>query len=117
MCSIERVPLVAFSDSTLVSHLEEASDPTMCEKLQEVYLVIGTAYASDDEPEPSQGRILVFSVITAWRSGDFTIAAHLSDEPQKRRIVLVSEKRINGAVYSLNAFNGNFCYHLDFFDF
>lgn len=55
------------------------------------YLVVGTAFVHQDEAEPHQGRILVFSV-TGIHS--------------ERKLQLVTEKEVKGAVYCLNAFNG-----------
>lgn len=50
------------------------------------YFVVGTAILVPDEPEPSRGRILAFSV---------------SD----RKLKLISEKEVKGAVYSMCSFN------------
>ena len=51
-------------------------------------LVVGTAFARDDEPEPTAGRLLVFDV---------------SD----RTLELVCEHRVKGAAYSLAAIGSN----------
>ncbi|CAK4097320.1 unnamed protein product [Aphanomyces euteiches] len=51
------------------------------------YYVVGTAYVHEEENEPHQGRILVFSVVQG-------------------KLVLVAEKEVKGAVYCLNAFQG-----------
>lgn len=56
------------------------------------YFVVGTAYVHEEETEPHQGRILVFAV-TGLHGGE-------------RKLQLVAEKEVKGAVYSLNAFNG-----------
>lgn len=56
------------------------------------YLVVGTAYVHDEESEPHQGRILVFTV-TGSHGGE-------------RKLQLVAEKEVKGAVYCLDAFNG-----------
>lgn len=55
------------------------------------YFVIGTAYVHQEESEPHQGRILVFSVTGIHG---------------ERKLQLVTEKEVKGAVYCLNAFNG-----------
>ncbi len=55
------------------------------------YLCIGTAYINEDEHEPSQGRILVFEVVT---------------DNGERKLRLVCEKETAGCVYSLCPFNG-----------
>ncbi|TDH74292.1 uncharacterized protein CCR75_001185 [Bremia lactucae] len=55
------------------------------------YLVVGTAYIHEEEAEPHQGRILVFA-ITGIHG--------------ERKLHLVTEKEVKGAVYCLNAFNG-----------
>mmetsp|Transcript_6838 Transcript_6838/g.17214 ORF Transcript_6838/g.17214 Transcript_6838/m.17214 type:complete len:1079 (-) Transcript_6838:121-3357(-) len=51
------------------------------------YYVLGTAYCADHDPEPSKGRILVFSVAD-------------------RQLKLHASKEVRGAVYSLEAFSG-----------
>lgn len=55
------------------------------------YFVVGTAYIHEEEAEPHQGRILVFSV---------------SGIHGERTLQLITEKEVKGAVYCLNAFNG-----------
>nr|CCA20849.1 predicted protein putative [Albugo laibachii Nc14] len=55
------------------------------------YYVVGTAFVHEEEAEPHQGRILVFTV--SGIHGD-------------RRLQLVTEKEVKGSVYCLNAFNG-----------
>ncbi|XAR59373.1 hypothetical protein NMG60_11015195 [Bertholletia excelsa] len=52
-----------------------------------VYYCVGTAYVMSWEGEPSKGRILVFVV-------------------KDQKLQLIAEKETNGAVHSLNAFNG-----------
>lgn len=51
------------------------------------YLCVGTAIAKASEPEPQQGRILVFKVVDS-------------------KLHLESQLEVKGAVYSLEAFNG-----------
>lgn len=51
------------------------------------YVVVGTATAKPQEPEPTKGRILVFKI-------------------EDSSLVLIHEREARGAVYSLNAFNG-----------
>jgi len=51
------------------------------------YLVVGTAYARPDEPEPTSGRLLIFSLT-------------------ERMLELKHEARVNGAVYAVEGFNG-----------
>jgi len=51
------------------------------------YFVVGTAYTIPDEDEPTQGRILVFSVTEG-------------------RLDLVAEKEVKGSVYCLTPSNG-----------
>lgn len=55
------------------------------------YFIVGTAYVHQEEVEPHQGRILVFSVTGIHG---------------ERKLQLVAEKEVKGAVYCLNAFNG-----------
>ncbi|CAI5722603.1 unnamed protein product [Hyaloperonospora brassicae] len=55
------------------------------------YFVVGTAYVHEEEAEPHQGRILVFAVVGIHG---------------ERKLQLVAEKEVKGAVYCLNAFNG-----------
>ncbi|CAH0488401.1 unnamed protein product [Peronospora farinosa] len=55
------------------------------------YFVVGTAYVHEEEAEPHQGRILVFDVTGIHG---------------ERKLQLVAEKEVKGAVYCLNAFNG-----------
>ncbi|OWZ04928.1 DNA damage-binding protein [Phytophthora megakarya] len=55
------------------------------------YFVVGTAYVHEEEAEPHQGRILVF-VVTGIHG--------------ERKLQLVAEKEVKGAVYCLNSFNG-----------
>lgn len=55
------------------------------------YFVVGTAFVHEEEAEPHQGRILVFTV---------------SGIHGERRLHLVTEKEVKGSVYCLNAFNG-----------
>uniref|UniRef100_A0AAV1TCU6 DNA damage-binding protein 1 n=1 Tax=Peronospora matthiolae TaxID=2874970 RepID=A0AAV1TCU6_9STRA len=55
------------------------------------YFVVGTAYVHEEEAEPHQGRILVFAVTGIHG---------------ERKLQLVAEKEVKGAVYCLNAFNG-----------
>ncbi|GMF12407.1 unnamed protein product [Phytophthora lilii] len=55
------------------------------------YFVVGTAYVHEEEAEPHQGRILVFAVTGIHG---------------ERKLQLVTEKEVKGAVYCLNAFNG-----------
>lgn len=57
----------------------------------EPYFVVGTAYAHEEEAEPSQGRIVVFSVLGSGSS---------------RTLKQVAEVATRGAVYCLNNFNG-----------
>lgn len=52
----------------------------------QTYIVVGTTFADPQEPEPTRGRILVFSV-------------------QDSKLVLVAEKEVKGIVYSLCSFN------------
>ncbi|KAG1687986.1 hypothetical protein DVH05_004505 [Phytophthora capsici] len=55
------------------------------------YFVVGTAYIHEEEAEPHQGRILVFAVTGIHG---------------ERKLQLVTEKEVKGAVYCLNSFNG-----------
>jgi len=55
------------------------------------YFVVGTAYVHEEEAEPHQGRILVFAVTGIHG---------------ERKLQLITEKEVKGAVYCLNAFNG-----------
>lgn len=55
------------------------------------YYVVGTAYAHDEEPEPHQGRILIFSIL-----------GHGCD----RKLHLCCEKDVTGAVYCVMEFQG-----------
>lgn len=55
------------------------------------YFVVGTAYVHEEQVEPRQGRLLVFSV---------------SGIHGERKLHVVTEKEVKGAVYSLNPFNG-----------
>ncbi|DAZ92907.1 TPA: LOW QUALITY PROTEIN: hypothetical protein N0F65_013069, partial [Lagenidium giganteum] len=55
------------------------------------YFVVGTAYVHDEEWEPHQGRILVFSI---------------SGIHGERKLQLVTEREVKGSVFCLNAFNG-----------
>uniref|UniRef100_H3G8E6 DNA damage-binding protein 1 n=1 Tax=Phytophthora ramorum TaxID=164328 RepID=H3G8E6_PHYRM len=55
------------------------------------YFVVGTAYVHEEEAEPHQGRILVFAVTGIHG---------------ERKLQLVTEKEVKGAVYCLNSFNG-----------
>ena len=59
-----------------------------------VYVVVGTAYVIQDEPEPSTGRILVFEVLSSKRSAS-------------GKLNLVAEIETKGAVYSISAFRGS----------
>ena len=52
-----------------------------------VFVAVGTAFARPDEPEPTSGRLLIFSV-------------------HERTLELKHELRTQGAVYVLEAFNG-----------
>mmetsp|Transcript_28073 Transcript_28073/g.43830 ORF Transcript_28073/g.43830 Transcript_28073/m.43830 type:complete len:992 (-) Transcript_28073:1819-4794(-) len=52
-----------------------------------VYLAVGTAVALPHEPEPKEGRILIFEVV-------------------ERKLRLITEKEVRGACYQLNSFNG-----------
>ncbi|KAL1525255.1 hypothetical protein AB1Y20_020120 [Prymnesium parvum] len=52
-----------------------------------VFVVVGTAFTDQNEPEPKAGRILVFELI-------------------ERTLELRSEHQVKGAVYTLEAFNG-----------
>jgi len=52
------------------------------------YLVVGTAIAVPQEPEPTEGRILVF------------------EASEERKLRLVTEKEVKGGTYCLNSFNG-----------
>lgn len=52
-----------------------------------VYYVLGTAFAPPDEPEPKEGRIIVFQV-------------------RDRKLSIVAEKLVKGAVYVLRSFQG-----------
>eukprot|EP00945_MAST-04E_sp_MAST-4E-sp1_P008624 g8624.t1 len=61
------------------------------------YFVVGTAYALEDEPEPSRGRILVFNVAAQTGPGG---------ESRPGRLELIAQVDTPGAVYSLNCFNG-----------
>ena len=65
------------------------------------YFVVGTAFALEDEPEPSRGRILVLQVVGGQRQsedgGEIAVA---------KRLELVAQVETAGAVYSLNSFNG-----------
>lgn len=54
------------------------------------YFVVGTAYVHQEEVEPHQGRILVFAVTGIHG---------------ERKLQLVTETEVKGAVYCLNAFN------------
>ncbi|KAI9905788.1 hypothetical protein PsorP6_013830 [Peronosclerospora sorghi] len=55
------------------------------------YFVVGTAYVHEEEAEPHQGRILVFGVTGIHG---------------ERKLQVIAEKEVKGAVYCLNAFNG-----------
>ena len=61
--------------------------------LTKSYYIVGTAFASDDEPEPTRGRILVFEVVKFESDKD-------------RKLVLITEKVTKGAVYDLCSFSG-----------
>eukprot|EP00743_Colponemidia_sp_Colp-15_P005247 GILK01005646.1.p1 GENE.GILK01005646.1~~GILK01005646.1.p1 ORF type:complete len:1143 (+),score=205.41 GILK01005646.1:93-3431(+) len=53
----------------------------------QTYLVVGTAYALPDEPEPRRGRLLVYTVVD-------------------KKLQIVTEKETKGAVYTIHPFNG-----------
>eukprot|EP01112_Ceratiomyxa_fruticulosa_P020970 TRINITY_DN7283_c0_g1_i2.p1 TRINITY_DN7283_c0_g1~~TRINITY_DN7283_c0_g1_i2.p1 ORF type:complete len:1042 (-),score=227.88 TRINITY_DN7283_c0_g1_i2:442-3567(-) len=57
------------------------------EEPNQQYFVIGTAFVRPEETEPSSGRILVFQV-------------------QENKLILVTEKQVKGAAFSLNSFGG-----------
>ncbi|CAM9510925.1 unnamed protein product, partial [Chrysoparadoxa australica] len=59
-----------------------------------LYCVVGTAFVKDDEYEPAEGRLLVFSVTSAEGKG------------ADRKVSLEAEKTMNGAAYVLKSFNG-----------
>ena len=78
------------------------------------YFVVGTAYALEDEPEPSRGRILVFKVSSINSNDSSTIttgATEATDDASAninmKRLELVTQADTPGAVYTLKQFNGN----------
>ncbi len=77
VCAVLSAPLGAESDEPLV--------------------IVGTAFVNVGDPEPSQGRILVF---VAQRSG--------KDEPSQQgvRLKLHCARTVNGAVYALASYPG-----------
>jgi DNA damage-binding protein 1 len=81
----------------------------------QTYIVVGTTFADPQEPEPTRGRILVFSVQVLLptttklcrRKFDADVAhvgVHLLCE-QDSKLALVAEKEVKGIVYSLCSFN------------
>lgn len=72
-----KVPASSSADTAYVSAEEEKGE----------YFVAGTAFAIPSEPEPTQGRILVFQVVD-------------------RKLVLLSETATNGAVFALAELDG-----------
>jgi len=76
------------------------------------YFVVGTAYALEDEPEPSRGRILVFKVSTfdSSQSSSTTTTTTINEDSNNinvKRLELVAQADTPGAVYTLKSFNGN----------
>ena len=82
------------------------------------YFVVGTAYALEDEPEPSRGRILVFKVSSFDstessnnNNSSTTTTTIITDEDSNninvKRLELVAQADTPGAVYTLKSFNGN----------
>ena len=63
-----------------------------------VYIVIGTAYILEDEEEPSKGRILILDVT---ESGVSSAADGSGGVTYSRRLQLISQEDVKGAVYSL----------------
>jgi len=55
------------------------------------YIVVGTAFSTANEDEPTRGRIIVLSV---------------GEGRESRGLKVVGEKEMKGAVYSLESFNG-----------
>lgn len=55
------------------------------------YVIVGTAYALEDDPEPHQGRLLVFDIRGVGVD---------------RKLHLTAEKSVRGAVYCVSPFNG-----------
>ena len=83
------------------------------------YVVLGTAYALDDEPEPAHGRLLVFAIEGSAGEQDGAVAMDIVEEGEgegsvssssaaisSRKLVLVSSIDTRGAVYSLEPFHG-----------
>ena len=82
------------------------------------YFVVGTAYALEDEPEPSRGRILVFKVSSFdstessnHNNSSTTTTTIITDDDSNninvKRLELVAQADTPGAVYTLKSFNGN----------
>eukprot|EP00727_Mastigamoeba_balamuthi_P002002 m51a1_g118 putative dna damage-binding protein 1a (1114) ;mRNA; f:362128-365815 len=59
---------------------------------EQSYFIVGTAYIAPAEAEPSKGRLLVFRVASIPGGG--------------RKLSLVAEKEVKGAVYSMDDFGG-----------
>jgi len=66
---------------------------------RETYIIVGTAKWEGNEPEPFQGRLLLFKA----QSGS---SRPVSQNPSMPVITLVMEKDINGAPGAIKAIDG-----------
>ncbi|KAI0987828.1 hypothetical protein GJ496_005490 [Pomphorhynchus laevis] len=60
---------------------------------QDDYIIVGTGFVFDGDVEPKSGRILVFEV-------------NRCNTPSRHCLTLVSETKVDGAVYSMSPLNG-----------
>jgi len=76
-------------DGVKLEHFENVSSvlSTQFQEGKEHYYVVGTAYALPNELEPMKGRIIVYRV-------------------NERKLQVVTELEVRGAVYSLEALSG-----------
>eukprot|EP00953_Heterococcus_sp_UTEX-ZZ885_P034400 17820-Heterococcus_DN1.PRE.1 len=58
---------------------------------EKAYIVVGTAYIKEDEDEPSTGRLLAFGI---------------EGEGAQRKVTLIAETEMSGAVYCLGSLRG-----------
>jgi DNA damage-binding protein 1 len=73
------------------------------------YYVVGTAYILEGEEEASKGRLIVFSVRTDLRQNDDDDDDEMEEEKEEavNQLIKVIDITINGAPYTLHAFQGH----------
>ena len=73
------------------------------------YVVVGTAYVLPEEPQPSRGRILVFSVNIPTPASSSELGSDGQEDVshlEQREVILIAECVTTGGVFSLDSIQG-----------